>query len=578
MSEGFSAPDTQMGPRKKTLQEEQETTPVDRRTSQRIPEHNALSPHKKMDGRQKRRRGLDLQGEGTPNKKVCPARKHPIVMLTHMTLESPATSSQNTQELDDGVYADQELPALSPYELERLRNIKENAKFFQSLKLLESASLLSSSTKNQNKPRGIKREKKVTPVAETSRRRSMRLQRIDVSGTPLPIQLEDPQPALEERPMKPPGPLEMTPINIQDDKATFDSFLTTWGSTSQEVTSSSNTLKSKDLKSYIRSLQGMSLQEKAVAKVVRDRIFSVAVHPSQSRILVAAGDKWGQVGLWDLDHQSPDDGVYAFTPHSRPVSCMHFSPSNSAHLVSLSYDGTVRCGDVTRLVFDEIYRNSEDSFSAFDFLSPDAAVLLVSHLDADLSLVDRRTPGTDYEHRASLGMKSARTVSVHPLNRDLCAVAGGSDVHIYDVRKIHPRKMQPVLSLTSHTKSVSSAYFSPETGNRILTTCADNLIRVYDSSALSSTAPLVNMIRHDNNTGRWLTRFRAVWDPKQEGCFVIGSLARPRQIEVYHEEKLLHSFRDSEYLGTVCSINAVHPSRSLLVGGNASGRLHVFCD
>lgn len=85
--------------------------------------------------------------------------------------------------------------------------------------------------------------------------------------------------------------------------------------------------------------------------------------------------------------------------------------------------------------------------------------------------------------------------------------------------------------------------------------------------------------RHNNNTGRWLTRFRAVWDPKQEQCFVVGSMARPRQIEVFQDTGvLLHAFCSPECLGSVCSINAFHPTRNVLVGGNSSGRLHVFME
>ena len=37
-------------------------------------------------------------------------------------------------------------------------------------------------------------------------------------------------------------------------------------------------------------------------------------------------------------------------------------------------------------------------------------------------------------------------------------------------------------------------------------------------------------LRHDNHTGRWLTNFRAVWDSKNEDYFVVGSMARPRQV------------------------------------------------
>lgn len=44
----------------------------------------------------------------------------------------------------------------------------------------------------------------------------------------------------------------------------------------------------------------MKLTENRVAKVVKDRVFSAAFHPCSSTLLVAAGDKWGKVGLWKL--------------------------------------------------------------------------------------------------------------------------------------------------------------------------------------------------------------------------------------------------------------------------------------
>lgn len=52
--------------------------------------------------------------------------------------------------------------------------------------------------------------------------------------------------------------------------------------------------------SYCSALKSLKLTEEHVAKVVKDRIFSAAFHPSVSQLLVAAGDKWGKVGLWSL--------------------------------------------------------------------------------------------------------------------------------------------------------------------------------------------------------------------------------------------------------------------------------------
>lgn len=88
---------------------------------------------------------------------------------------------------------------------------------------------------------------------------------------------------------------------------------------------------------------------------------------------------------------------------------------------------------------------------------------------------------------------------------------------------------------------------------------------------------LFRIRRHCMQTGRWLNKLSAVWDPKQEDCFVIGSVARPRGVLVYHESgRLLQSLQNQDHLTTVCSITAFHPNRHALLGGNSSGRLHVF--
>lgn len=51
---------------------------------------------------------------------------------------------------------------------------------------------------------------------------------------------------------------------------------------------------------YQSALKKMRITEDQVAKVVKDRIFSAAFHPCTSSLLMAAGDKWGKVGLWKM--------------------------------------------------------------------------------------------------------------------------------------------------------------------------------------------------------------------------------------------------------------------------------------
>ncbi|XP_059769399.1 WD repeat-containing protein 76 isoform X2 [Balaenoptera ricei] len=489
---------------------------------------------------------------------------------------SADTESSQDGDSDEGTTPGMDdFSGLSPYEKKRLKNISENANFFASLQLSESAARLREMIKKRQPPES-KRKKPKKKENGTGCRRSMRLLKVDPSGVSLPATPTQPILVADENPLLPPGPLEMTSENRDDNSELFKGFLQTWAEVSK--TRSKNTEKElSSIKSYKANLNGMIISEDTVYKVTKGPIFSVALHPSEIRTLVAAGARSGQVGLWDLTHQPKEDGVYIFQPHSQPVSCLYFSPANPAHLLSLSYDGTLRCGDFSRAVFEEVYRDEGSSFSSFDFLAEDASTLIVGHWDGSMSLVDRRTPGTSCEKLINSSLSKIRTVHVHPVHRQYFITAGLRDIHIYDARCLKPSRSQPLISLTEHTKSIASAYFSPLTGNRVVTTCADCKLRIFDSSCISSKIPLLTTIRHNTITGRWLTRFQAVWDPKQEDCIIVGSMAHPRRVEIFHERgKWVHSFLGGECLASVCSINAMHPTRYILAGGNSSGRIHVF--
>ncbi|NXO18185.1 WDR76 protein, partial [Oriolus oriolus] len=458
---------------------------------------------------------------------------------------------------------------LSAYERKRLKNITENAKFFAALKLHEvSARLNEIATKRQSHVTKRRKPKKVED--ETARRRSMRLLRVEPVDIPL---VETPaRPEAEEYPQVPVGPLPMVPEDQAENSKWTEVLLSTWMRIS-ELKADDADRGTPDIKRYQESLSSMVLSEENIRKVVKARVCSLAIHPSESTILVAAGDKWGHIGLWNVSCRS-EEGAHIFIPHSFQVNCMHFSPCNPAHLLSLSND-TLRCGDVTRAVFDEICR-SEESFSSFDFLEENASTAIVGHWDGNVAVVDRRTPGMSSELCADIGFRRTRTVHVHPVNKQYFLAAGSVDVCVFDVRYLKAKGNEPLSSLTGHTKSVASAYFSPVTGSRVVTTCADDklrsvvlmccsVLRVYDTTSLSSS------------TVTLLSTIRAIWDPKQEHCFLVGSMAQPRQIQVFQDTgKLLHSFCNVDCLSSVCSINVVHPSQNILVGGNSSGRLHVF--
>uniref|UniRef100_A0A8C5ZX43 WD repeat-containing protein 76 n=1 Tax=Marmota marmota marmota TaxID=9994 RepID=A0A8C5ZX43_MARMA len=226
-------------------------------------------------------------------------------VICNVDMES--SDEDTTPGLDD-------FSGLSPYERKRLKNISENANFFASLQLSEvcekfliktkmpfflpSAARLREMIKKRQPPKS-KRKKPKKRENEIGCRRSMRLLKVDPSGVSLPATPTQPTLEEDENPLLPPGPLEMIPENQDDNNELFKEFLQTWGEMNK--TSRKNTEKGLfSIKSYKANLNGMVISEDAVHKVTNGSIFSVALHPSETRTLVAAGAKSGQIGLWDL--------------------------------------------------------------------------------------------------------------------------------------------------------------------------------------------------------------------------------------------------------------------------------------
>lgn len=112
-------------------------------------------------------------------------------------------------------------------------------------------------------------------------------------------------------------------------------------------------------------------------------------------------------------------------------------------------------------------------------------------------------------------------VDVHP-TRDWSIVTASNDctVKLWDARKLG--KSSDALASFAHGRAATSAIFSPIDGNRLLTTSYDDLVRVIElpndggAGKITVDDGMVTKLRHDNQTGRWLTNFRATWDPKSD--------------------------------------------------------------
>ena len=61
-----------------------------------------------------------------------------------------------------------------------------------------------------------------------------------------------------------------------------------------------------------KNIGNLTISAENFAKVVPFRIFSLAIHPTESKLLVAAGDKWGSIGFWDVQ----SNGIQVIKVHT----------------------------------------------------------------------------------------------------------------------------------------------------------------------------------------------------------------------------------------------------------------------
>ncbi|XP_076879181.1 WD repeat-containing protein 76 isoform X2 [Brachyhypopomus gauderio] len=415
---------------------------------------------------------------------------------------------------------------LSEYELKRLENIKQNKSFLCFLELPQVLEAL------RTKPKSSQRIiKKVKAVEVLPHRKSLRLQSKGLSETSAA------GPVRKIRACKPAEHVQVNPINMDENSRLPEGLLKLW------------------TEDYIKEDQHL---------------------PDLNSLLVAAGDSMGHLGLWTLGRDWGEDGVLLFEPHSRSISCLAFSSAQPTNLLTVSNDGSARSMDLERALFEEVY-HSVSGLKSFDFLSVDCSTLLIAHNGGDVVIVDRRTRGISYESLHTLDPHIVRGVHVHPLERQYFVAVESRYVHIYDCRLLKRKVSSPVCTLMEHSNSISGAFFSPCTGNRMLTSCTTGTIRVFNTSSLVTDPPVISSVKKMMQVSQY-DRPKAVWDPKQEDCFVMGNIDTwPRQIQVCHESgQLLYSFQHEELMTALCPITAFHPNRHAILAATKGGRLHVF--
>ncbi|VVC43138.1 Hypothetical protein CINCED_3A001417 [Cinara cedri] len=333
---------------------------------------------------------------------------------------------------------------------------------------------------------------------------------------------------------------------------------------------------------YTKVLGGLKMHGPPL-KVAGNRIYSLAVHPSETSLIIAAGDLKGYIAFYNKNDSTNSPTTYKV--HDTSVNCLSFCSWDPYKLFSTSHDGSVRCGDIVNYTFDMIYNTklwvndtTNSNFSTHTTWHTEyERNLLIGCGAGRVDLVDMRTPNK-IQKTIQCHKRSVRTVQCHPLqNHYFLTSSALGEVSLWDIRNVTDKSLNPVLQF-EHNAVMKSAFFS-HSGINMISTSTDNFIRIFNTSELNETASKpVKKIPHNNNTGKWLSVIKAKWTPGRDDIFFTGSMiSNPKRIEMYSSSGiLLHNLIDKDYMTTYCPVIEAHPTQAIYVGGNSSGRIHIY--
>ncbi|KAH0458059.1 hypothetical protein IEQ34_013374 [Dendrobium chrysotoxum] len=322
--------------------------------------------------------------------------------------------------------------------------------------------------------------------------------------------------------------------------------------------------------------------DRGVVKLHSRRVTSLEFHPTMNSVLLS-GDKKGQIGIWD--YSKPNEKTVYGSIHSCIVNNMKFDTRNDIMLYTSSSDGTISYTDLETgigVLLMDVNPNGWNGPSTWRMLygmdiNLDKGLLLAADNFGYLYLFDTREK-VKIGESILIHRKGSKVVGLHcnPTQPDLLLSCGNDHyAHIWDIRRL---ETQSFLASLAHGRVVNSAYFSPHTGSKILTTSQDNRIRVWDSVFGNLNLPSREIV-HSHDFNRHLTPFKAEWDPKDpsESLAVIG-----RYISENYNGVALHpiDFIDTSTghlvaelidpdLTTISPVNKLHPRDDILATGSS---------
>lgn len=253
----------------------------------------------------------------------------------------------------------------------------------------------------------------------------------------------------------------------------------------------------------------------------------MTMHPTTTKPLVFAGDKLGNLGLFDAsqtrpeikqdEDYDPDPLITTLKPHTRTISAMRTHSATPQTLYTASYDSSIRSLDLEKSISTEIYAptsaSDDEPISGVDFAAADPNVVFFSTLNGSFDRHDIRIQQGKFD-LYQLSEKKIGGFSLHPLAPHYVATASlDRFMRVWDLRMIKKSKPQLVGEHESRL-SVSHAAFNAV--GQVATSSYDDSIKIFDFEGMDKwkqgekiyaedeLKPDV-VVRHNCQTGRWVT-------------------------------------------------------------------------
>ncbi|RMZ90789.1 hypothetical protein DV736_g1992, partial [Chaetothyriales sp. CBS 134916] len=352
----------------------------------------------------------------------------------------------------------------------------------------------------------------------------------------------------------------------------------------------------KALRERMNKLALWDAFEPARLKVVPERIYAMLMHPTEAKPIVFAGDK-------------AKPSITTIKPHTRTISAMHTHPSKPETVYTASYDSSIRATDLHKSLAVEIYGpvdpSQDEPLSGVDMADTDVNVVYFTTLNGSLGIHDTRTrahAATTYQ----LSDKKIGGFSLNPLAPHYLATASlDRTMKLWDLRKItvddNSDRLPTLVAEHESRLSVSHAAFNA--AGQVATSSYDDTVKIYSfgvtnyqatkrlrESAAMTTWPAGRtvdedlmkpevVIRHNNQTGRWVTILRPQWQRHPtDGIqkFVIGNMNRFVDVYAADGSQLAQLGDDEGQITAVPAVAVWHDRKEWVAGGNASGKVYLW--